>query len=53
VVSAEEIRAELGSVFEIVSLREFEFDEVEGHGRRFLAWSCLVRRGATSASPKP
>lgn len=45
VVSAEEIRGELGSVFEIVQLREFYFDQVEGDGMQFLAWSCFVRRG--------
>jgi SAM-dependent methyltransferase len=44
VVTEAEIRAELGSVFEIVTLREFFFDVVEGVGVRFLGWSCLVRR---------
>ena len=44
VVSAEEIRAELGSAFEIVSLREFYFDQIEGDGVRFLAWSCFLKR---------
>ena len=44
VVSAEEIHAELGSAFEIVQLREFWFDQLEGDGVRFLAWSCLLRR---------
>ena len=44
VVSAEEIRAELGSAFEIVRLCEFSFDQVEDEGVRFLAWSCLLRR---------
>ena len=43
VVSAEEIRAELGSAFEIIQLREFYFDQIED-GVRFLAWSCLLRR---------
>ena len=46
VVSAEEIQAELGSVFEILRLREFEFDQVETDCRQFLAWSCFVRRPA-------
>ena len=46
VVSEEEIRAELGSVFEIVQLREFYFDQVE-EGGQFLAWSCLLRRNGT------
>lgn len=44
VVSAEEIRSELGSVFEVLQLREFYFDQVEALGVRFLAWSCLLRR---------
>lgn len=43
VVSAEEIHAELGSVFEILQLREFYFDQIED-GLRFLAWSCMLRR---------
>jgi methyl halide transferase len=46
VVSEEEIRSELGRVFEIVRLREFRFDQVEKVGVRFLGWSCLVRRRA-------
>jgi SAM-dependent methyltransferase len=44
VVSEEQIRAELGSLFDIVRLREFRFDQVEGDGTRFLGWSCLARR---------
>jgi SAM-dependent methyltransferase len=44
VVSDEEIKTELGSAFEIVHLREFYFDQNEGDGVRFLAWSCLLRR---------
>jgi 2-polyprenyl-3-methyl-5-hydroxy-6-metoxy-1,4-benzoquinol methylase len=44
VVSEEQIRGELGSLFDIVALREFRFDQVEQVGTRFLAWSCLVRR---------
>jgi Thiopurine S-methyltransferase (TPMT) len=44
VVTAEEIRAELRQVFDIVGLREFYFDHVEEGGVGFLAWSCLVRR---------
>jgi SAM-dependent methyltransferase len=45
VVSEEQLRAELGSLFEIVQLREFRFDQVEAVGTRFLGWSCLCRRG--------
>lgn len=44
VVSEEQIRAELGSLFDIVQLREFRFDQVEGDGTRFLGWSCVLRR---------
>jgi SAM-dependent methyltransferase len=44
VVSEEQIRAELGSLFDILHLREFHFDQVEGVGIRFLGWSCLLRR---------
>jgi cyclopropane fatty-acyl-phospholipid synthase-like methyltransferase len=43
VVTEEQIRAELGSLFDIVQLREFRFDQVENVGVRFLGWSCLVR----------
>ena len=45
VVSAEEIHAELGSLFEIVRLREFRFDAV-GSQPGPLAWSCFLRRKA-------
>jgi SAM-dependent methyltransferase len=48
VVSEEQIRAELGSLFDIVQLREFRFDQVEAVGVRFLGWSCLLRRRAES-----
>lgn len=44
VVAEEDFQAELEPAFEIVRLREFEFDEVEHIEARFLAWSCLVRR---------
>jgi cyclopropane fatty-acyl-phospholipid synthase-like methyltransferase len=44
VVSEEQIRAELGCVFDIVQLREFRFDRVEADGTQFLGWSCLLRR---------
>ena len=44
VVSEQEIRQELGRVFDIIRLREFRFDQVEKVGVRFLGWSCLVRR---------
>lgn len=44
VVSEEQIRAELGPLFDILHLGEFRFDQVEGQGVRFLGWSCLLRR---------
>jgi hypothetical protein len=47
VVSEEQIKAELGSLFDIVQLREFRFDQVEAVGTRFLGWSCLARRRDT------
>src|SRR5262249_28109897 len=46
VVSEAETRAELGTLFDIVALREFRFDQVEEVGLRFLGWSCLLRRRA-------
>jgi SAM-dependent methyltransferase len=46
VVSEEQIRNELGSLFDILALREFRFDQVETVGTRFLGWSCLLRRRA-------
>lgn len=46
VVSEEQIRNELGSLFDIIHLREFRFDQVEAVGTRFLGWSCLLRRRA-------
>jgi SAM-dependent methyltransferase len=44
VVTDEQIRAELGSLFDVVQLREFRFDQAEAVGLRFLGWSCLLRR---------
>jgi SAM-dependent methyltransferase len=43
-VSEEQLRSELGVLFDIVRLREFRFDQVEPSGLRFLGWSCLLRR---------
>lgn len=44
-VSEEELRSELGRIFEIVSLREFRFDLRPDAGMgRPLGWSCFVRR---------
>jgi len=44
VVAEEQIRAELGVLFDIVRLREFRFDQSQADDKRFLGWSCLVRR---------
>jgi SAM-dependent methyltransferase len=44
VVTEEQIRDELGSVFQILDLREFRFDETPGVPARFLGWSCLVEK---------
>lgn len=44
VVTEEQVRAELGLLFDLVRLREFRFDQVEVDGTRFLGWSCLLRR---------
>jgi 2-polyprenyl-3-methyl-5-hydroxy-6-metoxy-1,4-benzoquinol methylase len=44
IVSEDEIRAELGRLFEIVRLREIQFDPVGG--QTHLGWSCLLRRQA-------
>jgi SAM-dependent methyltransferase len=43
VVSEREIRAEWGRPFEILQLRPFRFDARKG-AKRYLGWSCLVRR---------
>jgi SAM-dependent methyltransferase len=42
VVTEQQLREELGSVFEILDLHEFLFDEAPGVPERFLGWSCLV-----------
>jgi 2-polyprenyl-3-methyl-5-hydroxy-6-metoxy-1,4-benzoquinol methylase len=44
VVSEEEMRAELGQLFDILWLREFRFDHVEAVGVQFLGWSCGLHR---------
>jgi SAM-dependent methyltransferase len=51
VVTEEQIRAELGSLFDIVRLNEFRFDQVEGDGTRILGWSCLARRRDDFSEP--
>lgn len=44
VVTEQEIRNELGSLFEIVRLREFRFDAPPGWTQQPLAWSCLLKK---------
>jgi hypothetical protein len=44
VVSDEEIRRELGGLFELVRLREFYFDAVQEMEERPLGWSCFLKR---------
>ena len=44
IVTAEQIQEELGSLFDIIHLREFRFDQVEVDGTRYLGWSCLLSR---------
>jgi SAM-dependent methyltransferase len=43
VVSEEELRSELEPAFEILRLREFEFDGIN-EPKPFLGWSCLMKR---------
>src|SRR5262249_6227907 len=44
VVTEEELRAELGKLFEIMRLREIRFDPIKGPDDRPLGWSCFVKR---------
>lgn len=44
VVHEEELRAELGSLFDILDLHEFRFDESPGKAGRPLGWSAFMRR---------
>src|SRR5207253_5231024 len=46
VVTEQEMRAELGTLFDIFWLRDFRFDQVEAVGVQFLGWSCGLRRRA-------
>jgi SAM-dependent methyltransferase len=49
-VRAKELREEFGGLFIVMRLRPFRFDPCGPDGRRFLGWSCLLRRGTTFAS---
>jgi SAM-dependent methyltransferase len=44
VLSACELRTELGRLFHILHLREFRFDALRAGEKRYLAWSCLVQK---------
>jgi SAM-dependent methyltransferase len=44
VLSAARLRQEFSELFEVVRLREFRFDADVGDGKRYLGWSCLLRR---------
>jgi SAM-dependent methyltransferase len=48
-VSEDELRSELGQLFDIKQLREFRFDSAPSHNENFLAWSILVRKKAERA----
>ena len=41
-----EIRQEWGQGFDIVQLRPFRFDPPRGGGKRYLGWSCVLRKSA-------
>lgn len=43
VLEEREVRREFDGLFEILRLRAFRFDPTPW-GRRYLGWSCLVRR---------
>jgi methyl halide transferase len=44
VVTEDEIKSELGQLYDLLRLREFRFDQEEEGGVRYLGWSCLLRR---------
>lgn len=44
VVSEEQLRTELGAVFDFLWLREFRFGAKKGSGDNFLGWSCFLRK---------
>lgn len=44
VVTEETIRNELGSLFDVLSLHEFRFDQEEPDGHRHLGWSVVLRK---------
>jgi len=50
-VSEEEIRGELGRLFECVALRSFRFESPR-RKEGYLGWSCLMRRPMLGSTPK-
>src|SRR5205807_10254810 len=44
VVGEDAIRREWGRLFDIEQLREFRFDPERPGAKRYLGWSCLLRR---------
>ena len=46
VVTEDELRGELGRLFDIVWLREIRFDQPNWQGPKPLGWSCFLRRRA-------
>jgi SAM-dependent methyltransferase len=44
VLEEREVRREFDYRFEILALRAFRFDAAPDGGKRYLGWSCLVRR---------
>jgi methyl halide transferase len=46
VLTAAQLRADFRGLFEVVRLRECRFDAADAHARKYLAWSCLLRKRA-------
>ncbi|HEX5272101.1 MAG TPA: class I SAM-dependent methyltransferase, partial [Gemmataceae bacterium] len=44
VLNERQLRDDFGGPFEVVRLRPFRFDPSGPDGRRYLGWSCLLRR---------
>jgi SAM-dependent methyltransferase len=40
----EKLLRDFGRSFEVICLREFRFDPEQGGGKRYLGWSCQLRR---------
>jgi SAM-dependent methyltransferase len=44
VLSRQKVLTDFGRLFDVLRLREFRFDADRGEGKRYLGWSCLLRR---------